>query len=251
MTEDLFPYQKVRFIAKTEPRPDLIAGAGFDHGKMTAPTASDLIAYCARVSNPANQDKFDTAGKLLKYLTKNEHWSPFEMAHMVVEVQTTRDIGRQILRHRSFSFQEFSQRYAEVSEDWFISVREARLQDTKNRQNSVDTTESAEDTSTKSLFKNDQEEHISDCIGKYRSALENGIAKEQARCFLPEGLTMSRMYMSGTVRSWIHYCMVRETTGITQKEHVDIARKCRKILVAEFPSLKDLFDAKSDVTQKE
>lgn len=200
-------------------------------------TSEELVSYCARVSNPSNQNNFNTSGKLLKYLVKNKHWSPFEMVSVTFEIETTRDIGRQILRHRSFSFQEFSQRYAEVSEDWFIK-REARLQDAKNRQKSVDTDTNS---STSNLFEQLQHQHILDSIQKYRAALASGIAKEQARCFLPEGLTMSRMYVNGSLRSWIHYCQVRCDKNTTQKEHVDIANKIWAELLGQYPFL-EAFD---------
>lgn len=176
-------------------------------------SAEGLIAYCARVSNPANQDNPDSE-RLLKYLVKNKHWSPFEMVHIVMEIQTTRDIGRQILRHRSFSFQEFSQRYAEVQE--MSEPREARLQDTKNRQNSIET----DNNDLQNSWNLVQNEMLLAAKTYYEWAIKNGIAKELARAVLPEGLTMSRMYMSGSLRSWIHYCELRMANG-TQKEHRD------------------------------
>ena len=193
-----------------------------------------FIAYCARVSNPANQDNPDSE-KLLKYLVKHKHWSPFEMVHIVMEIETTRDIGRQILRHRSFSFQEFSQRYAAVAE--MSEPREARLQDQKNRQNSIEFTDD-----TKKMIWNDYQEKLKDIVTEmYGWALENGIAKEQARVVLPEGLTMSRMYMSGSLRSWIHYCELRMGNG-TQKEHREIATQCWNIITEKFPSLKNVLE---------
>lgn len=197
-------------------------------------TAEQLIAYCARVSNPANQDNPDSE-RLLKYLVKNKHWSPFEMVHIIMEIQTTRDIGRQILRHRSFSFQEFSQRYAAVAE--MSEPREARMQDTKNRQNSIET----DDPDYKDNWKYWQEEVLSVADDAYQWAIKNGIAKEQARVVLPEGLTMSRMYMSGSLRSWIHYCELRMGNG-TQKEHREIATQCWNIITEQFPSLKNVLD---------
>jgi thymidylate synthase (FAD) len=196
-------------------------------------TAEDLISYCARVSNPNNQHNTVTADKLLKYLVKHKHWSPFEMVSLTMEINTTRDIARQILRHRSFSFQEFSQRYAEVLD--MHPPREARLQDTKNRQNSIET----DDEELQGLWDDMQLNLILDAEAAYKWAIENGIAKEQARVVLPEGLTMSRLYMSGTLRSWIHYCELRMANG-TQKEHQLIAKECWNVIVKEFPSLKEI-----------
>jgi thymidylate synthase (FAD) len=195
-------------------------------------TAEQLVAYCARVSNPANQDNQDSA-RLLKYLVRNKHWSPFEMVHVVLEINTTRDIARQILRHRSFSFQEFSQRYAAVVD--MSPPKEARLQDTKNRQNSVET----DDIHTQKWWEEEQARLIERITGIYQEALKQGIAKEVARVVLPEGLTMSRLYMSGSLRSWIHYCELRMGNG-TQKEHREIATQCWSILTEQFPSLKDI-----------
>jgi thymidylate synthase (FAD) len=203
-------------------------------GPMCEATAEELIAYCARVSNPANQDNPDSE-KLLKYLVKNKHWSPFEMVHVILEIQTTRDIGRQILRHRSFSFQEFSQRYAEVAE--MSEPREARLQDAKNRQNSIET----EDDDLQNSWNLVQNEMLLAAQNYYAWAISKGIAKEQARVVLPEGLTMSRMYMSGSLRSWIHYCELRMGNG-TQKEHREIATQCWNIITEQFPSLKSVLE---------
>lgn len=197
-------------------------------------TAEQFIAYCARVSNPANQDNPDSE-RLLKYLVKNKHWSPFEMVHVVMEINTTRDIARQILRHRSFSFQEFSQRYAAVQE--FSEPRKARLQDTKNRQNSIET----DDMELQGIWKEWQVELCEEARIAYEWAINIGIAKEVARCVLPEGLTMSRLYMSGTLRSWIHYCELRMVNG-TQKEHRLIAEQCWNVIVEQFPSLKNVLD---------
>lgn len=193
----------------------------------------EFIAYVARVSNPSNQANTETSERLLKYLIRNKHWSPFEMASMVVEINTTRDIARQILRHRSFSFQEFSQRYAKAS-DLGFEVREARLQDIKNRQASIE----VNNRELEFEWYDRQEDVLYQANEAYQWALEQGIAKEQARAVLPEGLTRSRMYMSGTIRSWIHYCDIR-TDISTQKEHRLIAEECRKILVEQLPSLKD------------
>jgi thymidylate synthase (FAD) len=193
-----------------------------------------FIAYCARVSNPANQDNPDSE-KLLKYLVKHKHWSPFEMVHIVMEIETTRDIGRQILRHRSFSFQEFSQRYAEVVE--MSEPREARLQDSKNRQNSIET----DNDELQNSWNLVQNEMLLAAKSYYAWAISKGIAKEVARSVLPEGLTMSRMYMSGSLRSWIHYCELRMANG-TQKEHRELATQCWNIITEQFPSLKSVLE---------
>lgn len=198
-------------------------------------SVDEFIAYVARVSNPSNQSNHETAPKLLKYLITNKHWSPLEMAHVVMEINTTRDIARQILRHRSFSFQEFSQRYADPTKDLGFTTREARLQDTKNRQNSIKT----DDDDLQTDWEWHQEIVLSAAKNSYAWAIENGIAKEQARSVLPEGLTRSRMYMTGSVRSWIHYCQLRMSAG-TQKEHREVAIDCWYGLTKEFPSLKDL-----------
>lgn len=199
-------------------------------------TGEELVAYCARVSNPANQANHETAPRLLNYLVRNQHWSPFEMAHAVIEIQTTRDIARQILRHRSFSFQEFSQRYAEVVADPVL--REARLQDNANRQNSTP----AHDAQLRSWW-DDQQAWLADQATKvYQDALNQGIAKEVARAVLPEGLTPSRLYMAGSVRSWIHYIQLRAGNG-TQKEHREIAAMCKLALLHVMPSIKEILDA--------
>jgi thymidylate synthase (FAD) len=197
-----------------------------------------FIAYCARVSNPANQNNTETAEKLLKYLVKNKHWSPFEMVHVVMEIETTRDIARQILRHRSFSFQEFSQRYADPTQDLGFVAREARLQDAKNRQNSIETA----DNKLQEDWERMQLELSFKFTEAYHWAIKNGIAKEQARAVLPEGMTKSRMYMSGSLRSWLHYIQIRTEKG-TQKEHRLIAEECKKIILKQFPSLNGCFDA--------
>ena len=203
-------------------------------GPMCEATAEEFIAYCARVSNPANQDNPDSE-KLLKYLVKHKHWSPFEMVHIVMEIETTRDIGRQILRHRSFSFQEFSQRYAEVVE--MSDPREARLQDQKNRQNSIET----DNDELQNSWNLVQNEMLLAAKNYYAWAISKGIAKEVARSVLPEGLTMSRMYMSGSLRSWIHYCELRMANG-TQKEHRELATQCWNIITEQFPSLKSVLE---------
>lgn len=199
------------------------------------PEAETKIAYMARVSNPANQDNPASATKLLKYLIKNKHWSPFEMVNVCMEIETTRDIARQILRHRSFSFQEFSQRYA-VSEG-FIQDSQARMQDTKNRQNSLYT----DDISIQNWFEGAQRRLVTEATFLYSAALDKGIAKECARVFLPEGLTVSKMYMNGTLRSWLHYIDIRCDVA-TQLEHRDVANQCRDIIFSEFPSIKELIN---------
>ena len=204
-------------------------------GTFTLLSPESFIAYVARVSNPANQNNVETSERLLKYLVKNKHWSPFEMVHIVMEIQTTRDIGRQILRHRSFSFQEFSQRYAEVQE--MSEPREARLQDTKNRQNSIET----DNNDLQNSWNLVQNEMLLAAKTYYEWAIKNGIAKELARAVLPEGLTMSRMYMSGSLRSWIHYCELRMANG-TQKEHRELATQCWNIITEQFPSLKNVLE---------
>jgi len=200
-------------------------------------TVDEFIAYVARVSNPGNQHNTLTAPKLLRYLAKHKHWSPFEMVNVVMEINTTRDIGRQILRHRSFTFQEFSQRYADPTKDMGFVTREARLQDTANRQNSIETS----DEGTK-LEWYKMQVHIAQVAGDfYTNAIAAGIAKEQARALLPEGLILSRMYMAGSLRSWIHYCQLR--SGVeTQKEHREIALDAWYQITEAFPSLKDALD---------
>ena len=206
----------------------------------TPPDLQDLIAYCARVSNPSNQMNTETNDKLLNYLMKHKHWSPFEMVSVCLEIDTTRDIARQILRHRSFSFQEFSQRYADPAEfgNQFV-LREARLQDTKNRQNSIDIDVYAEGDRAAELvstWEQKQQNVIDTALDAYRWAIDNGIAKEQARCVLPEGNTKSRIYMNGTLRSWIHYIDLRKENG-TQKEHMEIARACAEVISKIFPMM--------------
>jgi thymidylate synthase (FAD) len=191
----------------------------------------DQVAYCARVSNPANQTSTETNEKLIRYLIKNQHWSPFEMVSVCIEIETTRDIARQILRHRSFSFQEFSQRYA-VADLGFIK-KEARLQDTKNRQNSIPIVDNCKLEEEWENVQNLLAEHAEDA---YKWAIENGIAKEQARAVLPEGMTVSRMYMNGTLRSWIHYIQLRSGNG-TQKEHREVAMACAKVIEPIFPMI--------------
>jgi thymidylate synthase (FAD) len=198
-------------------------------------TGEELVAYCARVSNPANQANHDTAPRLLSYLVRNQHWSPFEMAHAVIEIKTTRDIARQILRHRSFSFQEFSQRYAEVVAEPVL--REARLQDTTNRQNSTE----SQDFALRAWWDDQQAWLAEQAMKVYQDALNQGIAKEVARAVLPEGLTPSHLYMSGSVRSWIHYIQLRTGNG-TQKEHREIATMCKLALLHVMPSLTEMLN---------
>ena len=196
---------------------------------VTLETPEELIAYCARVSSPDNQNNKSTADKLLKYCRRNSHWSIFEMVDATIQIECTRDIGRQILRHRSFSFQEFSQRYAEAFD---FTKGEARLQDTKNRQNSIETV----DKELRDLWEDMQIDVLVLAKKHYKHALSMGIAKEVARKILPEGLTISRMYMKGSLRSWIHYCELRRSNG-TQKEHRLIADSCWEILNKEFPTV--------------
>ena len=209
--------------------------------KSTLPgvdTVEDLVAYAARVSNPTNQANSETAPRLLRYLMKHQHWSPFEMVSLTMEITTTRDIARQILRHRSFAFQEFSQRYASA-ESLGFEIREARMQDQKNRQASLETT----DLELTDIWQEKQQELLRKTREVYSWALSNGIAKEQARAVLPEGNTQSRLYMAGTLRSWLHYCILRTELG-TQKEHRIVAEQCFDIVKREFPSIAGLFTDK-------
>ncbi len=215
---------KVKLISYSQP---------VEGEKDVGENIQDLVAYSARVSNPANQANHETSEKLLNYLAKHKHWSPFEMASACLEITTTRDIARQILRHRSFSFQEFSQRYAEQAE--FTNFRDARMQDQKNRQNSIET----DDADLKFEWLKQQSEVALVVRNAYSWALENGIAKEQARAVLPEGITKSTMYMNGTLRSWMHYIELR--SGVeTQKEHREIAIECSKVLQKIFPLMKKI-----------
>lgn len=215
---------KVRLIGYTQP----VNLIGINN-------AQDLIAYCARVSNPSNQYNTKTAEKLIRYLIKHKHWSPLEMANATIEIETTRDIARQILRHRSFSFQEFSQRYADPTSDLDFVIREARLQDNENRQNSID---GASDE-IKKMWAMKQQQIIHEARMAYKWAIENGIAKEQARVVLPEGNTVSRLYMNGTLRSWIHYIELRSANG-TQREHMDVARAVGESIARIFPLANEL-----------
>lgn len=219
----MFEFNKVRVIGITQPVCEDI------------PDSEGILSYAARVSSPRNQDNFETAARLLKYCIKHKHYSVFETANIVMEIETTRDIARQILRHRSFSFQEFSQRYAAAQK--FV-YRDARLQDTKNRQNSF----VVEDQELQAEWHKKQAQVLYAVEQVYQWALEKGIAKEQARSVLPEGMTMSRMYMNGSVRSWLHYCDVRDDVGVTQLEHVDIAQKCKSAILEHFPFLEEVWN---------
>jgi thymidylate synthase (FAD) len=218
---------KVKLISYSRPTED-VANDGIDD-------AQELVAFCARVSNPSNQLNTETSEKLIKYLIKNAHWSPLEMVSACLEIETTRDIARQMLRHRSFSFQEFSQRYANPVKDLEFTIRDARLQDPKNRQNSIEN----EDTDISNLWKEKQQNLINEATNTYNWAIENGIAKEQARSVLPEGNTVSRLYMNGTLRSWIHYIELRSANG-SQKEHMEIALACADVINKIFPMGKNL-----------
>ena len=218
---------KVKLIGYTKPNVDVNVPEMND--------LQDLIAFCARVSNPANQNNTETSEKLIKYLIKNKHWSPLEMVHVTLEIETTRDIARQMLRHRSFSFQEFSQRYADPVKHLDFVIREARLQDTKNRQNSIAT----DDVELNLEWARRQQNIIDVVKDTYKWAIDNGIAKEQARAILPEGNTVSKLYMAGTLRSWIHYVQLRSENG-TQQEHVDIAEACAEVISTIFPMAKDM-----------
>ena len=226
-----FDHQKVKLISHT-------AGYSPDGDQDPSMTPQELVAYCARVSNPSNQNNHQTSDRLVQYLVKHQHWSPLEMVSATVEIETTRDIARQILRHRSFSFQEFSQRYADPTASMELIVRDARLQDPANRQNSVQT----DDAKLQKTWREYQEQLISSSMNIYRWAIANGIAKEQARAVLPEGNTMSRLYMAGTLRSFIHYVEVRTTNG-TQAEHMDVARKVAVAISPVFPLISNFVAA--------
>lgn len=221
-----------KIIAVTEPR--IWTDAPSSPERLTV---DEFIAYVARVSNPDNQNNTLTAAKLLKYLSKHKHWSPFEMVNVVMEINTTRDIARQILRHRSFAFQEFSQRYADPTKDLGFVTREARIQDEKNRQNSIE----YDNPELQTAWRKKQEEVIANSQEAYDWAVRRGIAKEQARAVLPEGLTVSRLYMNGTLRSWVHYCQLRMANG-TQKEHREVAIEAKEEIIKMFPSLGEFFD---------
>jgi len=213
---------KVKLISYSKPSDELL-NDGIEN-------VQDLIAFCARVSNPSNQLNTETADRLINYLVKHKHWSPLEMTSACLEVETTRDIARQFLRHRSFSFQEFSQRYADPTQDLEFEIREARLQDAKNRQNSIE----VEDPQLARWWFDEQRRLLWMIKQSYAEAIKKGIAKEQARAILPEGNTVSRMYVNGTLRSWVHYCELRSGNG-TQKEHMEIARACAKVIAEIFP----------------
>ena len=218
----------VSLISYSQPSEDLAPTTGED--------LLQLVSYCARVSNPGNQTSHETSEKLVKYLIKNQHWSPLEMVNAVIEIETTRDIAHQIVRHRSFAFQEFSQRYANPKEmDEVFVTSEARLQDTKNRQNSIDLDLGQEGMSELMVKWEELQQDVIFTAGRaYDWAIENGIAKEVARKVLPEGLTKTRLYMNGTIRSWVHYIELRSANG-TQKEHMDIAVECAKVITEIFP----------------
>ena len=222
---------KVKLVSYSQPT-DTFADMGIDN-------AQELIAYCARVSNPANQLNTETSEKLIRYLVKHQHWSPLEMVSACIEIETTRDIARQILRHRSFSFQEFSQRYADPTAEMSqaFTLREARLQDTKNRQNSIEL--DADQQQLANEWERAQKRVLFAVQREYEWAIKNGIAKEQARAVLPEGLTISRLYMNGTLRSWIHFIELRSANG-TQKEHQHIAIECARVIAQVFPMATDL-----------
>jgi len=223
---------KARLISYSQPVRHVHSG---EPGIMGLENIQDLVAYCARVSNPSNQANTKTTGKLLDYLIRHKHWSPFEMASACIEIETTRDIARQLLRHRSFSFQEFSQRYADVRDlDDNYVLRDARLQDPKNRQNSVEN----EDMALEDEWANKQMAVIEAAKMAYSWAIDNGIAKEQARAVLPEGNTVSRLYVNGTIRSWIHYVELRSANG-TQREHMDLAIEVAKSINGIYPNIQD------------
>ena len=223
----------VKLISYTKPTDEL--------SQKGVRTLQDIVAYCARVSNPSNQMNSETSQKLIKYLIKHKHWSPLEMVNVCLEIETTRDIGRQILRHRSFSFQEFSQRYADPTKELEFVTREARLQDTKNRQNSIDM---EENDPIQDEWEHHQQEMIHHARLVYDWAIKNGVAKEQARAVLPEGLTMSKMYMNGTLRSWVHYIELR-TDPSTQKEHREVAQLCALEVAKVFPLIKEILEQES------
>ena len=220
----------VRLVSYSQPTVEF-ADAGISD-------AQELIAYCARVSNPSNQFNTETSERLIRYLVKHQHWSPLEMVSACCEITTTRDIARQILRHRSFSFQEFSQRYADPTQDLDFVLREARLQDDRNRQNSIE----VDDPMLAIEWERAQKRVLFAVRDAYEWARKNGIAKEQARAVLPEGLTVSRLYMNGTLRSWVHFIELRTGHG-TQKEHMQVARACAEVIAKIFPMANDLVSA--------
>ena len=221
---------KVRLVSYSQPTKEF--------AELGINDAQELVAYCARVSNPSNQLNTETSAKLIRYLVDHQHWSPLEMASACLEIETTRDIARQILRHRSFSFQEFSQRYAVADLGW--ELKETRLQDTKNRQSSIELAGTTlKEQNLIQQWRNKQEQLIRDAEYAYDWAIENGIAKEQARAVLPEGLTVSRLYMNGTLRSWLHYIELRSGPE-TQKEHRQVAIACAEAIAQIFPMTQDL-----------
>ena len=221
---------KVKLVSYTQPHEEYNDRYNFDKSKLL----SELIAFCARVSNPTNQTNTETSERLIKYLIKHKHWSPLEMVSACLEIETTRDIARQLLRHRSFSFQEFSQRYANPTEELDFVLREARLQDAKNRQNSL----TINYINLQMKWKLKQEVVLNHARDAYKWAIDNNIAKEQARAVLPEGLTISRLYVNGTIRSWVHYLDVRCGNG-TQKEHMELAKACAEVIANVFPLVKE------------
>jgi len=225
----------VKLVSYSKPSRELANDGMYD--------AQDLVAFCARVSNPNNQLNTGTSEKLIKYLIKHQHWSPLEMVSACLEITTTRDIARQILRHRSFSFQEFSQRYADPTKDLDFVIRDTRMQDLKNRQNSIEIDiGNASNRELNNMWREKQHNMIRLAKETYTWAVTNGIAKEQARAVLPEGLTVSRLYMNGTLRSWIHYISLRADNG-TQKEHQEIALACATVIAEIFPLTKELINA--------
>lgn len=224
----------VRIISYSQPTEEF-TDLGVDN-------AQELIAYCARVSNPANQFNTETSEKLIRYLIRHQHWSPLEMVSACLEIETTRDIARQILRHRSFSFQEFSQRYADPTQDLSFVLREARLQDNKNRQNSI----AIDDPELQAWWDAKQKFIIDTVKSTYAEAIERGIAKEQARAILPEGNTVSRLYMNGTLRSWVHFIELRSGNG-TQKEHREVARACAEVIAQVFPMVSEFVKGEDHV----
>jgi thymidylate synthase (FAD) len=223
---------KVKLISVSKPSREM-----YDEGVLDA---QELIAFCARVSNPSNQFNLETSEKLIRYLVKHKHWSPLEMVSACLEIETTRDIARQILRHRSFSFQEFSQRYADPTKDLDFVLREARLQDTKNRQNSIAT----DDPELQAWWDAKQKFIIDTVRNTYAEAIDKGIAKEQARAILPEGNTVSRLYMNGTLRSWVHFIELRSANG-TQLEHQLVAKECAKAIADIFPMVNEFVETGS------
>jgi thymidylate synthase (FAD) len=223
---------KVKLISVSKPSREMYEEGIYD--------AQELIGFCARVSNPSNQFNTETSEKLIKYLVKHQHWSPLEMVSACLEIETTRDIARQILRHRSFSFQEFSQRYADPTKDLDFVVREARLQDPKNRQNSV----VSDDSELQAWWDAKQKFIIETVRSTYAEAISKGIAKEQARAILPEGNTVSRLYMNGTLRSWVHFIELRSANG-TQLEHQLVAKECAKAIAEIFPMINDFVETDS------